>query len=406
MPVDIPFSPSSRASVAVTLRRLLVIGMVLLFLWLLGQVVLLVFAAALLAVLLSVPARWISERTGIAYGWCLAFVVGSIVIALSGTGIALAPEVNRQIEQLSVQLPPALHHVVGSFESSAIGRTLIGQLHGTGGARGAALAAPLLESISSLAVAVGSIVFVVFVGLYLAATPAAYERGLLRLIPSERYGRAREIVEAIGTTLKLFLFGRLFSMCVIAACSMAGLWALGVPAPIALGLLAGGLSFVPYVGSAASGLAPFLLAYMRDPISGFYVVILYVGIHLLDGYILVPVVQRRAVHLLPAVTLTSQLVLGILWGLLGIALATPMAAALMTLVEMYYVEDVLRKPREPLGPDPRPGAAKSDGGYSDDDRNARMSAGVPPPDQGKRPYSVEISFATSVLHFAHVDEPL
>jgi predicted PurR-regulated permease PerM len=355
MPFHVRPFPFERFSAAITLQRMLAVGLALLLLWLLGQVVLLVFAAVLLAVLLSAPARWISEHGGIGYGWCLALVIALILLALTGIGIALAPEVDRQIGQLSTQLPPALHHLIGGVEASSIGGALLGQLHAGGEAGGGSLAAPLLKSASSLVEAVGSIVFVAFVGLYLAATPHAYERGLLRLIPAERCARARDIIAAIGTTLKLFLYGRLFSMGVIAILSMAGLWVLGVPAPIALGLLAGALSFVPYVGSAASGLAPFVLAYVGEPVSGLYVIILYVGIHALDGYILVPLVQRRMVHLLPAVTLTAQLVLGILWGLLGIAVATPMAAALTTLVEMGYVEDVLGKRREPLAPGPRRG---------------------------------------------------
>ena len=341
-----------RSPAAVVLRRIFAAGLTLLLLWLLGQVVLLVFAAVLLAVLLAAPANWLRRHSRLGYGWCLALVLGAILLVIAAIGFALAPEVSVQIGQISDELPPALHRVIGGFQTSSIGRALLGQLK-AGGGTGASLAAPLLKSASSLVVAVGSIVFVVFCGLYFAAMPGAYERGLLRLVPSERSARVREIVEAVALTLKFFLFGRLFSMCVIAACSIVGLWLLGVPAAIALGLLAGALSFVPYVGSAASGVPPFLLAYMHDPVSALYVIVLYVGIHVLDGYILVPLVQRRMVHLLPAVTLTAQLVLGILWGLLGIAVATPLAAALMTLIEMGYVEDMLHKPGELAG-GPRP----------------------------------------------------
>jgi predicted PurR-regulated permease PerM len=342
MAIQVQRIPWDRSSVKDS-RRLLLVGLVLLSLWLLGKVVLLVFAASLLAILLSAPARWFSEHSNLGYGWSLALVVGIILAVLGAIGVALAPEVSRQIDQLSTELPHALNHVMGGVQSSGVGRALLGQLKSGGGRSASSLGGPLLKSMSSLFVAAGSIVFGVFVGLYFAATPDLYERGLLRLVPEERCPRVQQILEAVGTTLRYFLFGRLFSMSVIAGLSIAGLWALGIPAPIALGLLAGVLSFVPYVGSAASGVPPFLLAYVHDPLSGLYVIVLYLGIHVLDSYILVPLVQRRMVHLLPAVTLTAQLVLGILWGLLGVSVATPMAAALMTALEMGYVDDALHK---------------------------------------------------------------
>ena len=331
------------------LKAILIVGLLLLALWLFGNVLLLLFAGILLAVLLSAPARWLSERSGIGEGWCLAGVIAAALVTLVVLGFALAPQVIAQIGEVSRELPRALQGTVDALKATAIGKLLVSHLSEAGGQSLGALTEPILKSVSSLATALGSIVFVVVVGIYFAAAPGHYRRGLLRLVPSDRAGRVQEILQATGSTLKYFLYGRLLSMSVIAICSMLGLWVIGVPAPVALGLLAGVLSFVPYVGSAASGVPPFLLAFTQQPILGLWVIILYLGIHVLDGYILVPLVQRRMVHLLPAVTLTAQLILGILWGLLGIAVATPMAAALMTLIEMGYVEDVLHKEPRRIG---------------------------------------------------------
>src|SRR6185312_11714437 len=290
-----------------------------------------------------------AAAAGIGEGWCLAGVIAAALVTLVVLGFALAPQVIAQIGEVSRELPRALQGTVDALKATAIGKLLVSHLSEAGGQSLGALTEPILKSVSSLATALGSIVFVVVVGIYFAAAPGHYRRGLLRLVPSDRAGRVQEILQATGSTLKYFLYGRLLSMSVIAICSMLGLWVIGVPAPVALGLLAGVLSFVPYVGSAASGVPPFLLAFTQQPILGLWVIILYLGIHVLDGYILVPLVQRRMVHLLPAVTLTAQLILGILWGLLGIAVATPMAAALMTLIEMGYVEDVLHKEPRRIG---------------------------------------------------------
>lgn len=333
----------TRSGAAAPLRALLALAVTVLVLWFLGPEVLLIFAAGLFAVFLAVPAGWLRERTRIPYGLCLALVLVLLAAAAAGTGYALAPPIAAQAQQVETALPQDFQRVLQDVRGSLAGHVAMGQLSDLGGKLGAAIAGPVLSSISSLAGALGSTLFVAFLGIYLAAAPRLYEKGLLLLVPEERTARAREIIEAAASTLKYFLAGRLLSMAVIASCSALGLWAIGVPAPIALALLAGILSFVPYVGSIASGVPPFLLAYAASPVTGLYVIALYVAIHLLDGYILVPLVQRRMVHLAPAVTLVAQLVLGILWGILGIAVATPLAAALMTLVRMAYVEDVLHK---------------------------------------------------------------
>lgn len=334
---DRPFSGATGASLYRPLGWLLAIGLSILLLWVLGKVVLLVFAAVLLSVLLSAPANWISLHTGIRRGWCLAFVIGGTIATLAGAGIGLAPRIVAQFQQVATLLPAAFQHTIDQLRQSSAGRFIIEHAAHTS----QNLADPILHSLPSVAVGVGSIVFVVAVGVYFAATPWLYERAVLRLVPPQHRGRVREIANGLAETLEYFLGGRVFSMSVIMICSMIGLWVLGDPAPIALGLMAGLLSFVPYVGSAASAIPPFLLAYARSPIDGVYVLVLYLFIHFLDGYILVPLVQRRMVHLAPGFTLTAQLVMGVLWGILGIAVATPLAALLATLVEMIYVENVL-----------------------------------------------------------------
>lgn len=322
------------------LRWMLYIGLIILVFWLIGAVILLVFASVLLATLLSVASRRVNHYLSIGYGWSLALVVVAIILAVAGIGFAIAPAVSAQLSQVARGLPQALNSIVGGIAKTSIGHMLVHRM-AAGGSGGNSFAGPLISTVGSLFETIGYIIFVIFMGIYLAATPDLYERGVVRLLPPERRARGKEILEALGHTLKYFLFGRLFSMCVIAACSIVGLWILGIPAAIALGLISGVLSFVPYAGSIASGVAPFLLAYLQDPIKGVYVIILYIGIHLLDGYVLVPLVQQRMVDLLPALTLTAQIVLAFLWGILGIAVATPLTAVLMVLIEMAYVEDVL-----------------------------------------------------------------
>jgi predicted PurR-regulated permease PerM len=142
------------------------------------------------------------------------------------------------------------------------------------------------------------------------------------------------------------MMGRLFSMTALGVLTALGLWAIGVPLPVALGFVAGILAFVPYIGAIASAVPSVLMAAAVNLDLAIYVVLLYLGLHLIEGYILVPLVQRRIVHLPPALTLCAQLLLGLL-------LATPLVAATLVLVRMVYVEDILgdsaTTPHRPAG---------------------------------------------------------
>jgi predicted PurR-regulated permease PerM len=147
----------------------------------------------------------------------------------------------------------------------------------------------------------------------------------------------------IEVTLELrwWLIGRLASMAIIAVLTSLGLWLLGMPLALSLGLLSGVLSFVPYIGSVGSAIPPVLIALASSTELALYVVVLYTVVHVVEGYILVPLMQRRMGHLLPALTLVAQAILGALFGILGLTLATPLAAAALVAVRMLYVEDVL-----------------------------------------------------------------
>jgi predicted PurR-regulated permease PerM len=68
---------------------------------------------------------------------------------------------------------------------------------------------------------------------------------------------------------------------------------------------------------------------------------LYLALHVLEGYVLLPLIQRRAVHLPPALTLVAQVLLGELLGLMGLLVAAPLTVAGVVLVKMFYVEDTL-----------------------------------------------------------------
>jgi predicted PurR-regulated permease PerM len=126
-------------------------------------------------------------------------------------------------------------------------------------------------------------------------------------------------------------------MFALGVATMIGLWALGVPLAFALGLLTGAMIFIPYVGSWIAFVPTVLVALTEGPRTAIYVTILYLVLHLLEGYVLTPMVQKRAVLLPPMLTILALLFMWTVSGMLGAALATPIAAAFLALGKMLYL---------------------------------------------------------------------
>jgi predicted PurR-regulated permease PerM len=180
-----------------------------------------------------------------------------------------------------------------------------------------------------------------FVGVFGAAEPGLYRAGLLRLVPPPQRPRAEEAVDTLTFNLRWWLVGQVVLMLVMAGTTALGLWLVGVPLALTLGLLAGALELVPYVGPWASAVPAVLVALTVSPTHLLLTVALYLALHLLEGYVLLPLVQRRAVHLPPALTVAAQALLGELLGVMGLFVAAPLTLCAVVLLKMLYVEDTL-----------------------------------------------------------------
>ena len=150
-----------------------------------------------------------------------------------------------------------------------------------------------------------------------------------------------EVWNAVGDTLRRWLVGRAVLMVVNGVMTAAGLWLLGIPLALTLGTIAGLLNFVPNIGPIIAGVPAVLIAWTMGPMPALYVLVLYIVLQSLDGYVLTPLIQQRTVSLAPALTIAAQLLFGVLAGTMGLLLATPMTAAALVLINKLYLEDVL-----------------------------------------------------------------
>lgn len=319
------------------------ISIVLIGAWLAIGILLLVFAGVLLAILLRALTNWVTKHTPMPDSWALGAVVVTLVLLFAGANWLLAPRLAAQADQISQQLPESIQRIRENLEQSELGRHVVSQVTAAAqslGKSGSWLgrASGLFSSILGVA---GGIVAILFIGLYLASAPSLYVGGLVRLIPIQNRSRARQVLGSIHNDLQHWLAGKLSLMALVGVLTAIGLWALGMPLVFSLALLAALLDFIPNIGPLISAIPAVLLALLQSPMQALYVALLYLGVQTLESYILSPIVQQKAVSLPPALLISSQLLIGVLLGSLGLVLATPLTVMLMVIVRMVYVEDTL-----------------------------------------------------------------
>ena len=310
-------------------------------LWLALDLVLLVFAAILLAVFLRTIARYVAEHLKLSTGWALALVVVGLLGVLVGAGVLYARPLAEQVDQLTQTLPKAFAELTGWLRQYTWGRWLLDQIGGEqpSGEQVVDHATRVAGTLMQAAIAAA---FIVFGGLYLAANPATYLRGLLRLIPPSHRRRAAELLFALGHTVRWWLVGQALAMALVGVTMGVGLAVIGVPLAFALGLVAGLLEFVPLVGPVL-GLGPaLLLAAAESTRQALYVLVLYGLVQTAESYLITPLVQRKVVDLPPVLTITAQIALSWVAGAMGLLLAVPIAAAALVTTQMLYLQDGLR----------------------------------------------------------------
>lgn len=345
-----PAAPTSQRSFLHRVVLAYGIGMlfvlVLAALWFGAEVLLLLFACALFAILLYELSRRMAAHLPIRRGVALTIIAIALAALIGGGGWAIAPQIADQAAQLGSVIPDAIERLRSAVAQNAFLHSLLSDLPSSDDIRKQLTAMVPNAGLvfSGVFGAVGNAVIILGVGLYFAAQPTLYVDGFIKLIPPPRRQRAREVLDAIGDTLARWLVGKLVSMIVVGMATATGLWALGVPLALVLGLIAGLLDFIPYIGPLMAGVPAVLIAFSDSPQLGLYTVLLFLGIQLAEGYLLSPLIEARSVSLPPALTIAMQMLFGALFGLAGIALATPLAAALAVMVTMLYVQDVLRDP--------------------------------------------------------------
>jgi len=321
------------------LGKAAIIGGIGLLVWFALDLLLMVFAGVLLAIFLRTLAVSLSRATGLSTGYALASVVFGLIGITVLAGWLYAPRLAEQSDRLTESLPQAFSDLTSRVQEYDWGRWLVDQVSSTASDGDVVTQAQTMASrIMSVGVA---LVVILFTGLYLAAEPGPYVRGVLRLVPPARRLQAAELLFTIGRVLQWWLLGQALAMAIVGIAMGLGLWLIGVQLALILGVLAGLFEFIPFVGPLLAFGPAILLALANSGEQAAYVLGLYLVIQTLEGYVLTPLVQRKAIELPPVLTIVAQVGLSMAAGAIGLLVAVPLAAAGMVAVQLLYVEDRL-----------------------------------------------------------------
>lgn len=204
---------------------------------------------------------------------------------------------------------------------------------------GGAIVSQTLKILLGTVGAVGNFFIVLFLGLTFAAQPSVYRKGLLHLTPAKHRGRMTVIVDRISDTLQRWLIAQMITMVVVGAITWIGLKLIGIPSAFILGVQAGLLAFIPTVGALLGGLIVVLASLASGWVAAASAFALFMGVHALESYVLTPILQRQALDIPPATLFAFQILLGVVFGVWGLALALPVLAIVKVVIDFMREED-------------------------------------------------------------------
>lgn len=301
--------------------------------WQLQQLVLVLFASALMALMLSDFTAFLQRVARLPFAVAIA---AAVLIPLVVLVVIFGLFGSMMVEQfliLSERFPAALARVEAWVRSYPIGADVIAQVRGS---------APKMEQVVGIVQAtlanVGSAItgfaVVLVAALYLAAQPRLYVEGLIAMLAPERRAGAAETVAAVRAALTAWLKGQAIGMAFVAVGTSLGLWLVGLPSPLAIGLVAGLCEFVPYLGVVLVAIPTTILGFGQSPETGIFTILALLVVQQLQGNVVMPIAQKTFGDLPPVLTIFSLIAAGTLLGPLGVVLAVPLTVVGMALLKV------------------------------------------------------------------------
>ncbi|MBF2017800.1 MAG: AI-2E family transporter [Rivularia sp. T60_A2020_040] len=317
-------------------------------LWQIKQVLLIFFAAIVLATVLNQIVQ-ILQKIRIPRGFAVAISVILLLTIISGFFALVLPQIIEQLREFTLIVPKALDQIQlwNNWLLKELPPQVLEEIQGlqylTQGLQtwlDRILGNFFLILSQSLNIVVNLLLFLVLT-IMLLLDPKPYRSGFIMLFPAFYRRRMDEILGKCEHYLVGWIKGTLLTMFFIGGLSYVGLLILGVRLPLINAILAGLLEFIPNVGPTLSLIPPLLLALLDAPWKAIAVVVLYFVLQQLESFVVLPLVMRSQVSLLPVITLLAVVIFASFFGFLGVFLAIPLVLVLQVFIEEILVKDVL-----------------------------------------------------------------
>lgn len=298
---------------------------------LLAQPILLILGALVLTTMMDGGARLLGRVLPIGRGWRLAIVLLAALLFIVYTFYLTGSSLAAQVQAMRVIVEAQVNRIGGWLQQLGVTTTPDDFK---------SLASQALSSIGRVTAAVGTVVgaltsgiMMLVLAIFIALEPKLYERGVAWMLPMSKRKRFYMIADKMGWTLRRLMAGRLIGMAVEGVGTWLLLLAGGVPMAGLLGILTGLFAFLPNIGSIISGILIVLVGFSAGTDAGLYAFFVYLVVQVVDGYLIVPMVAKRATDLAPALVLAAQILFGALFGIMGLFLADPIVAMIKVYLE-------------------------------------------------------------------------
>jgi predicted PurR-regulated permease PerM len=333
------------------------------FSWYFAATLLLIFAGVLLGLGLNALTNALGRHTRLPHAIRLAIVCLALALVLAGIAYLGGATIADQAAGLSKTIKSQIGNVKSFLDNHGIDTSFFD--FGNAGAdssanvpsdptpsanttsRGALPGADALASSGGAIVSqtfklllgtihgVGNVFIVLFLGAAFAAQPSVYHDGLLFLAPAKHRTRVTLIIDRIGETLERWLIAQIIVMLAVGVVTWIGLVAIGIPGSFILGIQAGLLAFIPTVGAIIAGVVVVLASLASGWIPALSAFLLFIGVHAMESYVLTPILQRQALDIPPATLFAFQILLGVVFGIWGLALALPLVAIAKVVIDHF-----------------------------------------------------------------------
>ena len=335
-----------------------------LFTWYFAATLFLIFAGMLLGVALNAMTVMLGRVVKLPHSLRLTIVCLALAGLLSGVVFLGGATIAQQATVLSETIKSQLVGVKAFLERNGIdtsyfelgnpaapsgtaptpgtpGAAPTHNLPGAGAlaSSGGAIVSQTFKLLLGTVSAVGNFFIVLFLGLAFAAQPGVYRSGLLFMAPAQHRARATIIIDRIGDTLERWLIAQIITMFAVFLVTWVGLAVIGIQSSFILGIQAGLLAFIPTVGALLGGLIVVLASLASGWIAAASAFVLFLGIHALESYVLTPIIQRQALDIPPATLFAFQILLGVVFGIWGLALALPLIAVAKVMIGHFKADE-------------------------------------------------------------------